>query len=134
MPAALLALFVVAVLVLAAVAATPLASVLADPPQVSLDVDRPRTAGPDEAAATVTFTHDGGDEIPAERVHVVVAGERVAERETLTLSRSASTFETGERIVVEQTEPDGLTGGERVVLVAERGDTVFRLRAVTLPE
>ena len=112
---------------------TPFAGVLTDPAQVSLEVERPRTAGPNETAATVAFAHTGGDAIPADSVHVVVDGERVAGRENLTLTRSSATFETGERIVVEQNGPGGLVGGERLALVYERGGTVYRLRAVTVP-
>ena len=134
MPAALLILTLVVVAAVAAWAGSPVASLLTDPPEVSLDVERAREAGPDEAAATVTFTHAGGDALPAANVYVVVDGERVAARENLSLSRSAATFEVGERIVVEQTAESGLTGDERLALVYERGDTAFRLRVVTVPE
>lgn len=134
MPAALLILSLLVVAVVALTAGAPFASLLTDPPEVSLDVDRARGAGPNEAAATVTFSHAGGDALPAESVSVVADGERVAARENLTLSRSASTFEIGERIVVEQTAERGLTGGEELALVYERGDTAFRLRVVTVPE
>lgn len=132
LPAALLILSLVVVIGLATSVATPVADLLADPPEVSLDVEQPRPAEPDATAATVVFAHAGGDSLPAENVHVVVDGERVADRENLTLSRSAATFGIGERIVLEQTEPSGLTGGERVVLIYERGDTAFRLRATTV--
>jgi hypothetical protein len=130
---ALLILTLVVVAVVAASAGSPVASLLTAPPEVSLDVDRAREAGPDETAATVTFTHGGGDALPAENVYVVVDGERVAARENLTLSRSASTFGVGERIIVEQTAERGLTGGEELALVYERGDTAFWLRVVTVP-
>jgi hypothetical protein len=133
-PAALLVLSLVVVAAVAVTAGTPFANLLTDPPEVSLDVDEARGAGPDEAAATVTFTHAGGDALPAANLYVVVDGERVAARENLTLSRSAPTFDIGERIVVEQTGERGLTGGEELALVYERGDTAFRLRAVTVPE
>ncbi|GAB7011828.1 type IV pilin [Halolamina salina] len=132
-PVVLLVLSLLAVAGVAAAVTTPFAGVLTDPAQVSLEIEQPRTAGPNETAATVTFTHTGGDAIPADSVYVVVDGERVAGRENLTLSRSSSTFEIGERIVVEQTGPSGLVGGERVVLVYEHEGTAYRLRAVTVP-
>lgn len=133
LPTRLLIISVLVVIGLAASVASPFATVLVDPPEISLDVKRALDAGPDEAAATVVFEHQGGDALPAEDVYVVVDGERVAARENLTLSRSASTFGIGERIVVEQTAERGLTGGEELALVYERGDTVFRLRVVTVP-
>ena len=132
LPAALLILSLLVVVGLATSVGAPVADVLTDPPGISLDTEQSGSAGPDEAAATVTFAHTGGDAVPAESVHVVVDGERVADRVNLTLSRSAATFGVGERIVVEQTDPSGFTGGERLALVYERGDTAFRLRTTAV--
>lgn len=110
----------------------PFATLLSDPPRVSLETDQTVDAGPNETDAAVVFEHDGGDTLPAEDVFVVVDGERAEDRENLTVRRSSATFEIGERVVVEQTASGGLTGGERLVLVYQRGDSQYRLRAVTV--
>ena len=110
----------------------PFASVLSDPPRVSLETTQTVDAGPGETDAAVMFTHDGGDALPSEDVFVVVDGDRAESRANLTLSRSSATFKIGERVVVEQTDPDGLTGGEQLALVYQPGDAEFRLRTVTV--
>jgi len=129
-PAALLVLAVAAVLALAAVAANPLTSVLADPPEVSLETSQQRDAGPNGTASSVAFAHEAGDRLSVANLDVYVDGEPVGERENLTLDVPAPTFAVGDRITVEQTAPSGLAGGERVVLVYERGDTRFELATV----
>jgi hypothetical protein len=132
LPVALLVLSLFVLIGLAALAGSPLANVLTDPPRVSLETTQALDAGPDESRAAVVFTHDGGNAIPADGVVVIVDGERAVNRANLTVGRSASTFDLGERIVLEQTAPGGLTGGERVVLVYQRGGTQFELRTVTV--
>lgn len=131
-PVVLLIVLLVVVLGLLAFVSIPFASVLSDPPRVSLDTTQNVGASANESEAAVVFTHDGGDKLPSKDVYVVVDGERASNLENITVRYSAETFRIGEQIVVEQTDPSGLTGDERLALVYKRGDTEYRLRVVTV--
>lgn len=128
----LLIVLLVAVLALLAFVGIPFTSVLSGPPLVTLDTTQDVNAGPNESAAVVVFTHDGGDELPSRDLYVVVDGQRASELEIITVHYSAERFRIGEQIAVKQTGPRGLTGDEQLALVYQRGDTKYVLRSVTV--
>ncbi|GAB7094566.1 hypothetical protein JCM30237_17190 [Halolamina litorea] len=109
-----------------------LGSALAEPAQVSLEAEQAAGASQYESSAALRISHEGGPAVAPADLAVVVDGERVANRSNLTLSYSASTFGVGEHLVVEQTSPAGLTGGEEVLLLQDTGDSAFRLRSFTV--
>lgn len=109
-----------------------LGSGLSEPAQLSLESEQGSGASQYESSAALRVAHAGGPKLATDDLAVVVDGTRVAERPNLTLNYSGSAFTVGERLVVEQTDAAGLTGGEEVLLLQETGDSAFRLGTFTV--